>query len=362
MEKRSGQDLQETPLVSVCLPAYNAEETLAKTLDSILAQDYKNLEIIVCDNHSTDQTAKIAKAYAKLGVRYLLSPDSVAKEPLCPGESNWNYILGQATGPYLALYHADDLYAPDMVRKQVEFLQHNPTVSSVFTMTQMIDELDRPIRRGSTSLPDEYKDKSTFNFAELFNASLKYGNIIITPTLMTRKETLTSVGDFNYREFFTAADLALWLRMSQWRPIGIINEPLHKYRVSANKTSSLANKSRSNIAHYFLVMDYYLNKEKTKRLVQKGALNTYTTYKCSDQVFCAVNLIMKGKMSEAKKVLDKALKWDALHPLSSKPRHFLQIIYGWLLKATFLLGLENTMGRLGHLVYTDYRAKKTKPL
>ena len=53
------------PLVSVCIPAYNAEQTITKTLDSIVKQDYKNIEIIVSDNHSTDNTAAIVKQYEK---------------------------------------------------------------------------------------------------------------------------------------------------------------------------------------------------------------------------------------------------------------------------------------------------------
>ena len=360
--KNSSINYQDIPLVSICIPAYNAGATLRKTLDSVLSQDYPNLEIIVSDNHSTDDTAKIASEYANRGVRYALGPAYVERGYFCPGEHNWNYILGLASGQYIALYHADDLCSPTMVRRQVEFLQAHHDVSSVFTMTQMIDESDYPIRRGSTRLPDELRGISVFSFPEMFKAVLKYGNFIITPTLMTRKETLKAVGDFNYQRFYSAADLDLWFRMARWRPIGVIDEPLHKYRISLKQGSAKNNKLRTHVAHYFKAMDYYLEKSENQHLISKRSLNKYRSYKAADQVFCCVNLIMLGQMKEANELIEKAITWRGLYSACHSPSHFIQITFGIVLKLALKFGMGGVIGYFVDAVYHYYRAQKNSPI
>ena len=147
----------ELPQVTICVPVRNGESTICRTLDSILAQDYPNIEIIVSDNCSTDETAKNVQCYSGCGVNYYLNPQLEAY-----GESNWNHILSLAKGPLIALYHADDIYTPTMVRRQVEFLEAHSETSAVFTMSQTIDEQDRPIRMGCFRLPKKLRGQEFF--------------------------------------------------------------------------------------------------------------------------------------------------------------------------------------------------------
>ena len=112
------------PKVTICVPVRNGARTIRRTLDSILAQDYPNFDVIVSDNCSDDNTADIVREYKKQGVQYYFNPkleEWVDKNWNC-AESNWNYVLSLAKGTFIALYHADDLYMPTMVSRQVEFL------------------------------------------------------------------------------------------------------------------------------------------------------------------------------------------------------------------------------------------------
>jgi len=87
----------QLPKVTICVPVRNGARTIQRTLDSLLNQDYPNFEIIVSDNCSDDDTAKIVQGYAEQGVKYHFNP-KLEKW----GESNWNHILTLAEGPFIA--------------------------------------------------------------------------------------------------------------------------------------------------------------------------------------------------------------------------------------------------------------------
>jgi glycosyltransferase involved in cell wall biosynthesis len=100
-------------LISVIVPAYNAEKYLHETLDSIFSQDYESQEVIVVDDGSTDGTAAIAKSYPK--VRYVWQHNQ--------GDAGaWNTGLSHATGELISFLDSDDLWLPGKSSRQAEFL------------------------------------------------------------------------------------------------------------------------------------------------------------------------------------------------------------------------------------------------
>lgn len=345
------------PKVTICVPVRNGGRTIQRTLDSILAQDYPNFEVIVSDNCSDDDTANIVQEYAEQDVQYYFN--SKLEEW---GESNWNHILSLAKGSFIALYHADDLYTSTMVRRQVEFLQEHPQASSVFTMTQRINEQGLPIRLGNFKLPEEYRDQNIFPFPDLFNAALKYGTITIVPTMMTRKSVLDKVGNFNWQQFCSAADIDLYLRMAQFCPIGIIDEPLHRYRISAQQGTIQINKARTHLAHFFQVIDHYLTLTEVRKLANQEALKIYKMYRSSDQVYCAINFALQGKNVEALNLLDEAICFEVFLPAYHRPRQLIRIVFGAVLKASLRLGIGKIISQIGSIAYNHYRVMQHKPI
>jgi glycosyltransferase involved in cell wall biosynthesis len=345
------------PKVTICVPVRNGARTIRRTLDSILAQDYPNFEVIVSDNYSDDDTASIVQEYAEQDVQYYFN--SKLEEW---GESNWNHILSLAKGPFIALYHADDLYTPTMVSRQVEFLQAHADVSSVFTMSRTIDEQGRPTRLGDFKLPEEYQGQDIFSFHDLFNAALKYSTITIVPTMMTRKNVLDKVGNFNWQQFCSAADIDLYLRMAQICPIGIIDEPLHRYRISAQQGTIQINKARTHLAHFFQVIDHYLTLTEVSKLVNQEALKIYKMYRSADQVYCAINFVLQGKKTEALNLLDEAICCGVFLPAYHRPRQLMRIVFGAVLKASLRLGIGKIISQIGDIAYNRYRVMRCKPI
>jgi glycosyltransferase involved in cell wall biosynthesis len=107
------------PCVSVIVPAYNRERYLGAALDSVLAQDYRPLEIVVVDDGSTDGTARVARAYPD--VRYLHQANQGVAAARNAG-------IAASRGELIAFLDSDDLWAPEKLRLQVGFLLEHPRV------------------------------------------------------------------------------------------------------------------------------------------------------------------------------------------------------------------------------------------
>ena len=115
--------LPDQPLVSIIIAAYNAENFIKETIHSILNQDYENIEIIVVDDGSTDNTNLILNNY-KSELKYFKIENSGAAK-------SRNYAIKQAKGMLIAPFDADDIMLPNKISKQVDFLKNNPRVPIV---------------------------------------------------------------------------------------------------------------------------------------------------------------------------------------------------------------------------------------
>ena len=353
----------QLPKVTICVPVRNGARTIQRTLDSLLNQDYPNYEIIVSDNCSDDDTANIVSQYASNGVKYFFNP--VLEK--WGAESNWNHILTLAEGPFIALYHADDIYTPTMVRRQVEFLHKYPEASAVFAMTQTIDEYDRPIKRGSIKLPQELKGKEIFHYAEFLNYTLKYSTFVIVPTMMSRREIFDRVGVFDWKKYATASDIDLYLRMAKHGPIGVIDEPLHKYRISNQQGSAQIFYQRTFLAHFFNVLDDYIERSDVAGMIQKDSLSLYRMRRAADQIRCAINMLVQGKVAEAKTNLINALKYayiiEALKMVTLKrPQEFALFCVGSILLASSYLGVGTFSGQQIYRLFQRYSKSQREPL
>ena len=102
-----------SPLVSVLIPLYNAEEFIGGAIESCLNQSYKNIEIVVVDDHSTDRSLSIAKQYESEKVHVLVNLKK-------GGQSARNYAYQCSKGPFVKFHDADDYATPGLIEKQVE--------------------------------------------------------------------------------------------------------------------------------------------------------------------------------------------------------------------------------------------------
>lgn len=112
------------PKISVIIAVYNGEKYIKEAIDSLLAQTYPSLEIIVIDDGSQDGTEKIVKGYGE-ALRYFFQPNQ--GQPVA-----MNLGLSLARGKYVTFLDADDIYTPTKLALQIEFLEKNPHLNHVF--------------------------------------------------------------------------------------------------------------------------------------------------------------------------------------------------------------------------------------
>jgi glycosyltransferase involved in cell wall biosynthesis len=133
---------RKTPRVSIGVAVYNGEQFLAGTLDSLLAQTYRDFELIVCDNCSEDQTEEICLSYAAKDarIRYHRNSSNVG------AARNFNLAFTLSEGEYFKWSGADDLCAPEFIEHCVEVLDRQPEVVLSYPRTTWIDENAAPIK------------------------------------------------------------------------------------------------------------------------------------------------------------------------------------------------------------------------
>jgi glycosyltransferase involved in cell wall biosynthesis len=110
------------PLVSIGIPVYNSDDTIAACLRTVLNQTYRNIEVVISDNCSTDMTANICKDFADVDSRISL----VLQEKNVGPAANFDFVLSRSTGAYFMWVAADDIKSENFVALNLEFLEKNP--------------------------------------------------------------------------------------------------------------------------------------------------------------------------------------------------------------------------------------------
>jgi glycosyltransferase involved in cell wall biosynthesis len=260
------------PLVSLCVPTFNSAKYLVASLDSILVQDYDNLEIIVSDNASSDKTVEILQGYAARGVIKLnIQPRNVG------AGANFNRLIEMAQGDLVAIYHSDDLYAPDIVSASVAEFAAKPDIGLVGTMARVINGAGEQI--ASYHLPKSLQrlQRTDFSFDEamLGTCGLR-GNqgFLVTPSVMVRRSMYDDLGMFDQSRFKAACDYEMWLRIASRCRVGVIDRTLMSYRIHQNQGSQSEVRTNIELPDMLMVLDHYLEHVTDPR-VKRAVRNFY---------------------------------------------------------------------------------------
>jgi glycosyltransferase involved in cell wall biosynthesis/2-polyprenyl-3-methyl-5-hydroxy-6-metoxy-1,4-benzoquinol methylase len=209
-----------SPLVSVVIPAYNAEKTIVQSIDSALQQTITDLEVVVVDDGSVDGTVAAVRAITDPRVRLVEQPNGGA-----PAARNAG--IDAARGIWLAFLDADDLFLPDKLERQLRYLDSHPGVRAVQTGVVMVDDDLRPIEeRPCEASTDSLLDTLLFkNLPGLMS------------TLVVARSDVVAFGGFDT----TLAILEDWdlaIKVSRHSNMHSIETPLALYRQHAGNRSA----------------------------------------------------------------------------------------------------------------------------
>ena len=177
-----------SPLVSVCIITYNSRNTVLETLDSINAQSYPRLELIISDDCSTDDTVEICQKWMDVYGNRFITPRILCHEQNGGVAKNLNRAIFAASGEWVKIIAGDDLLLPDCVMDNIEFVANNPQKRVVFSKAQLFQEKNGQINLFDQSLPYDGQIAFFTKTAEEQYKILLNGNILPAPTLFLKRE------------------------------------------------------------------------------------------------------------------------------------------------------------------------------
>jgi len=210
-------------LVSVIMPVYRGERFVTKAIESVLAQTYRNFELVIVNDGSPDESARVINQFLPHPqIRYIEQQNAgvaVAR----------NTGLAYANGAFIGLLDQDDLWLPGKLARQVTYFNSHPEVGLVHTRVTCIDAAGAP--RSCAGAIGVHPHEG------LCAGRLLLGNGIAPVTVLLRSDCIDDVGTFDQR-FAPADDWELWMRIARRHPIAFIDEVTACYRFHGENVSS----------------------------------------------------------------------------------------------------------------------------
>lgn len=222
-------------LVSVIIPTYNRAHLIKRTLQSIIGQTYKNLEIIVVADGTLDNTAEVVESLGDPRVTYIDQKHTGG----CSSPRNRGMQL--ARGHYIAFCDDDDVWLPEKLEKQIHVLESHPDYIGCYTNSVRFDSSKEwfvPHENGNT----------------IFKNFLYYNTIPIS-SLVVRHEVLENVGYFNENpQVGSAEDYEYLLRVLVRFKLYHVNEVLMKYWSDSNRMTTETMEFKSSFKYFFYII------------------------------------------------------------------------------------------------------------
>lgn len=207
-------------IISVIIPAYNAEKTIKKTIESVINQNFNDWEGIVINDGSTDSTLDVIFQIKDPRLKVFSYPNAGAA-------ASRNRGLSKATGEFITFLDADDVWTPDKLELQYKILEKHPDAAVAYSWTNVIDENDNFLYAGSYA-----KWTGDVYLQLLLDDFIGSGS-----NVMVRKRVFEKVGVFE-ESLPNAEDTDMWLRLAAHYHFVVVQSPQILYRLSSTSKSS----------------------------------------------------------------------------------------------------------------------------
>lgn len=220
------------PMVSVVIPTYNRAHLIEEALDSVFAQTFKDYEVILVDDGSTDGTEALVKRRYDGKVKMIRQENQGISGARNTGIAN-------ASGKYVAFLDSDDKWLPEKLAQQTAYMEAHPEIGLLSTKLARYDLGDK---QEVEICPSEFPK----SFSELLNGR----NHVPTTTTMIRRECFAKAGVFD-RTLPVAEDWDLWLRISEHYGMACLDDVLAEHRDHAQKTTQNLAKTYEGYWRFF---------------------------------------------------------------------------------------------------------------
>jgi glycosyltransferase involved in cell wall biosynthesis len=219
---------KRVPKVSVLMPSFNYVRYLALAIESVLSQSFRDLELIITDDCSTDGSRETAEEWTRLDDRVVPVFHDV-NHGLARAR---NSGLAVSSGEFVALCDADDIWLPDKLATQLECFRSRPEVGLVHSDSLIIDGYGNSTGQRFSSL---FHRKGQVTSGHLFE-ELCQGNFLCAPTVILRRKAIEYAGGFD-EDLRSLEDWVCWTKVSKKYPLHYVDAPLVQYRIHGSALS-----------------------------------------------------------------------------------------------------------------------------
>ncbi|MDD3150026.1 MAG: glycosyltransferase [Candidatus Gastranaerophilales bacterium] len=235
-------------LVSIIVTTYNRAEYLEECISSIINQTYKNIEILIIDDGSTDNTSDVVKKYFDSRIKYIYQENSGQN-------SAKNKGLLASNGQYITILDSDDMILPDKIEKQVEILESNEDVGLVYCGSFIINEKNEIIGQ----------QKIKKHNGNVLNQLLRTNFLYNGSNALFRRDCIEKAGIFE-DSINRMTDWFLYLKFAMYFDFYCLDEYLVKYRVHCNNMS--CGFEKYEIAGFDILNKIFVHKKFPKKLLK----------------------------------------------------------------------------------------------
>ncbi|MCP4521828.1 MAG: glycosyltransferase [Cytophagales bacterium] len=284
----------ENGLVSVIIPCYNAEKFIKETIQSVLNQSYSQFELIIVNDGSKDNSEKEILTFDDPRIQYISKENGGVSKAR-------NIGIEKAKGEFLAFLDADDIFEKDNLKKKIEFLKTNKDIGLVHSLEQKFDHETR-----KNLVVTEGKEGNVLNLLLEMSCT-----VIHSPaSILMRNSLLQKIGGFD-ENLSTSADWEFWVRVASKTEIGLIKEPLIKYRIHPDQMHLNVERMESD-------MHYAFNKSKNSNVFMDEKHYKY----CYSKLCLILSASYIGDSKQYFKGLKFLIKSLTTNPVHLKKRFF----------------------------------------
>jgi len=223
------------PLVTVLVPTYNRASFLKETIDSVLTQNFSDFELLVVDNHSTDNTYDVVHSYLDPRIRYVCNDSNLGII------GNYNRGLRESVGDYIYLLSDDDIMCDESnLKLKVDVLEKFSNVSMVFSSFKTINSHGKVVGGNwaeTSSIWPKVAATPLISGHEAFHLLYNNWNFICMHTVLVRRSTLVKYNIQFSNQLKYLLDWALWLHLSLVSDLYYLSDVLVSYRVHESNTT-----------------------------------------------------------------------------------------------------------------------------
>ena len=299
-------------MLSVVIPLYNKEKNLCGTIESVLAQTYKDFELIIVNDGSSDNSRSIVNDFKDSRI-LLIDQENKGVS------SARNNGIKQATSVYIALIDADDVWDPNYLSEMLIFIQTYPE-ASLYGCRYSFQNYNSKIINTDLGLSENYK-----GYIDYFDYA-KYNTLFTSSSVIFRKDTFLKIGKFD-ETLTRGEDIDLWIRFALTAKVAFYNKPLVIYKLDAENRAF--NKSASKEKCLIWNLDRYKQIERSNPVFKEFLDNWRLAHVHNYLVGRSTEVTEIHSLLKNINLKNRSLIWILL---KNSPKVFQPFIYRWWIK------------------------------